>query len=85
MVVKFKMEQFLNSENRNSAPHARFYIRNPQFGFRLKFLTSSVPLFLVQSTLRNRSEAKISYFYFMIKTPWEPSFYYLSISHYCLV
>ena len=45
--------------------------------------TSSVPLFLVHSTLKNRSEAKIPSI-LMVETPAETSFYYLLISHYSL-
>merc|ERR1711974_119608 len=46
-------------------------------------ITSSGHLFLVHSTLKNRSEAKKPSF-LMMKTPAEPSFYYLSIDHYSL-
>ena len=46
-------------------------------------VTSSGSKLLVHSTLKNRSEAKIPSFS-MMKTPAEPSFYYLSIDHYSL-
>ena len=52
-------------------------------GIREQNFTSSGSKLLVHSTLKNRSEAKIPSFS-MMKTPAEPSFYYLSIDHYSL-